>query len=174
MQRAPGNHVSDVIRRLCVRAGKWEERDPDDLPAQIMFEAGNSFEDALADALMRRFARDNPDRYIHGLSVERDGVHGNIDLFDTLDFVVEEGKFTKLSLRHDIAGEKFIQYWWQVKSYCHMIGSPTGRLHICHVMGNWKHDPKDPGAGYQYRCWEDSWTEKELRLHWRMILNNRQ
>ena len=171
MVRRPGHHVSTIVNRMCVANGKYSaDRGK---PRQIMFEAGNVFEDLMAAHLAARFAKDDPERYIHGMQVERDGITGNLDLFDTHDFAVEECKFTKLSCRHDIAGEKFWQYWAQLKSYCHMLDSPTGRLHICHVMGNWKHDLDDPLSGYQYRLWEDTWTDRELKTHWRMMLANR-
>lgn len=176
MHRAPGDHVSTIVNRICVKLGKFDE--DRERPAQIQFEVGNTFEDFMADRLAARFARDNPSRYIHGLELGRDDITGNVDLFDTEDFVIEECKFTKMSIRHSydngIEGDKFWHYWVQIKAYCWMIGCNTGRLHICFVNGNWKHGKDDPiGFSYQYRAWEWTWTDQELANNWRMILNNR-
>lgn len=170
MRRAPGNHVSTIIDNLCIKLGKWEDNGP---PLQIQYEVGNAMEDAIADALAKRFARDDPGRYIHGFEVEKDGITGNIDLLDTVDFVVEDVKLTKRSIRNDIESEKFWHNWVQVKSYCHMIECNTGRLHVVFVNGNYKFDINDPDAGWQYRVWEDTWTNRELADVWRMITGHR-
>ena len=151
MRRAPGHHVSTIIDRLCVHLGKWDPREEGTGPRQIQLEVGNCVEDAIADALAGRYARDDPGRYIHGLELEKDGITGNCDLFDTKDFVVEEVKCTKLSLNHDIEGDKFWHFWTRLKAYCYMANTPTGRLHIVHVMGNYRYDEDDPNAGWQYR-----------------------
>ena len=171
MRRAPGSHVSEIINRLCVSLGKWE--DSDDGPAQIQLEMGNCMEDAIADALANRYAKDDPGRYIHGFEVEKDGISGNIDLLDTVDFAVEDVKLTKRSIRHEIDSEKFWHNWVQIKSYCHMIGASIGRLHVVFVNGNYKYDKDDPLAGWQYRVWEDVWSVRELADNWRMIHGHR-
>lgn len=172
MKRSPGEHVSEIINRLCVALGKWEESVEGQGPPQIQLEVGNCMEDAIADALAARHARDDPGRYIHGLEVEKDGISGNIDLLDTRDFVVEEVKLTKRSIRHDIESEKFWHNWVQVKSYCHMIGSHTGRLHVVFVNGNYKYDDSAE-SGWQYRVWEDTWTNRELADNWRMLVGHK-
>lgn len=173
MHRSPGHHVSEIINRICVRLGKFEERDSSSRPPQIQLEVGNVMESVIAKGLAERFALDQPDRYIHGLELERDGVTGNLDLLDTVDFAVEECKCTKYSIRHDVEGEKFWHYWRQLQSYCYMIGSNIGRLHVVFINGNYKYDPTDPNAGWQYRVWEDKWTDAELMMNWRMIVGNK-
>lgn len=175
MKRSPGNHVSEIINRLCVKLGKWE--DDGSRPAQIQLEMGNCMEDALGRALAERFHRDQPGRYIHGFELEKDRITGNADLIDTVDFVVEECKLTKRSIRHDIEDDKFVHNWWQLQAYCHMLGTNTGRLHLTFVNGNYKY-PDQPGfdeylSGWQYRCYEDTWTDKELANIWRMITGHR-
>lgn len=173
MKRSPGNHVSEIINRLCVKLGKWEESEPGDGPSQIMLETGNALEDAIAQALANRYRLDNPGRYIHGFEVEKDGIFGNIDLLDTVEFVVEDVKLTKRSIRHDIDGEKFWHNWKQIQTYCYMLGATTGRLHVVFVNGNYKYDRNDPDSGWQYRLWEDTWDERELADVWRMIYGHR-
>lgn len=173
MHRMPGNHVSHIINRLAVRLGTWKEND-DDTPSQIQFEMGNSVEDVVADSLARRYAKHHPDRYIHGLALERDGIHGNLDLLDTIDGAVEDVKLTKKSLRHDIEGGKFWHNWVQIMAYCYMVGVNIGRLHVVFVNGNYKYDRNDPDAGWQYRVWEDRWTDKQLMDNWRMLLGHRE
>lgn len=170
--------MSEIINRICVGLGKFDKReDGDKGPAQIQLEIGNCMEGAIARGLAERFALDNPDRYVHGLEVEKDGITGNIDLFDTVDNAVEECKITKYSLnrlnREGIEGETFWHYWRQVMSYCHMVGSDTGRLHIVFINGNYKYDPADTESGWQYRVWEDKWTNRELTDNWGMLLGHR-
>jgi len=176
MRRAPGNHVSHIINQLCVRLGKFEERG-DGPVSQIQFEMGSAAEQAIADGLIKRYSMNDMQRYIHGVELERDGITGNCDLFDSLDFVVEEVKLTKISIRNEIDGDRFWHYWQQLKNYCYMIGALTGRLHIIFVNGNYKF-PGDRGwspelSGWQYRCWEDTWTKKELADAWRMTSGHR-
>ena len=167
MRRAPGNHVSEILNRICVGLGKWSDTGPPH--SQIQLETGTALEDAIAQALADRYARDDPGRYIHGLEVEKDGITGNIDLFDTVDFAVEDVKLTKRSIRHDIEGDKFWHNWEQIKTYCYMIGVNIGRLHVVFVNGNYKFDANDPDAGWQYRVWEDTWTTQKLQETWRMV-----
>ena len=137
MNRAPGFHVSKVINHLCVKNGKF---DPErGRPGQIQFEMGNAMEEAIADALAKRYALSHPGRYIHGVELERDNITGNADLLDTEDFVVEECKLTKMSIRKldtdGIESSYFWHYWVQLKAYAYMIGASTGRLHIVFVNG---------------------------------------
>jgi len=41
------------------------------------------------------------------------------------------------------------------------------------VNGNYRMDPEDPEAGWQYRLWEDTWTQHELDMHWRMVTSHK-
>lgn len=183
----PRDHISYVINDLCVRLGKWD--DDGERPAQIQFEMGNTFEDVVASHLARRFESDTPGRYVHGCELYKDGLYGNLDLLDTVDMAVEDVKLTKKSIRHEIDGDRYWHNWVQVMAYCHMIGAKIGRLHITYVMGNWKmpgqkgYNPPTgtpgtstyyPGtSGWQYRCWENTFTDKELVDNWRMIVGHR-
>lgn len=171
MKRTPGNHVSEIINRLAVKMGIYDARE-DGGPAQIMLECGNSVEDVVAEALAKRHAKDNPDRYIHGLEMEKDGLYGTLDLLDTIDYAVEDVKLTKKSIRHHIESEKYWANWAQVMAYCHMIGAVIGRLHVVYVNGNYKYD-NSPESGWQYRVWEWKFTPKQLTDNWRMLLGHR-
>lgn len=156
---------------MAVDLGCYEPSDGP--PNQLRFEMGTSFELAIADAMKRRYAANNPTRIIHGLELERDGITGNLDLLDCVDGAVEDVKLTKKSLRHSIDSEKFWYNWAQVKSYCAMIGVNIGRLHLGYIMGNYSRDPNDPESGEQYRLWEDSWSDYELEAWWRIMVGHK-
>lgn len=146
-------------------------------PAQIMLETGNAVEDAIAEQLAKRHAKDCPGRYVHGLELEKDGIYGTIDLFDCVDSAVEDIKLTKKSIRHEITSQKYWHNWKQVQTYCYMIGSNIGRLHIVYVNGNYKFEGEKGWdlklSGWQYRLWEDVWTNEELEKTWRMVHGHR-
>lgn len=177
MRRAPGHHVSTIINRIAVLNGRFDPKQPGDRPPQFQLEAGSSFEEAIATGLAKRYALDNPGRYVHGLELELDGVTGNLDLLDVVDCAVEEVKLTKSSIKHiagnGIESDYFWHYWAQLKSYAHMLGVDTGRLHVGFVNGNYRYDETDPLAGWQYRVWEDRWTAREMQNHWRTVLGHR-
>lgn len=171
MKRSPGNHVSEIINRLAISQAIFA--DSGTFPPQVQLEMGNAAELAIADAFAKRYSLSHPGRYLHGFEVEKDGIFGNIDLLDTVDFAVEDVKLTKKSLRHPIESKKYWHNWAQVKTYCHMIGSHIGRLHIVFVNGNYSKDRDDPDASWVYRCWEDVFEDRDLLNNWKMVYGHR-
>lgn len=169
MKRLPGYHVSTIVNALAVRLGHLEEREPGDRPPQIMLEMGSAWEDVMSDYLSRRYALDQPDRYVHGVSLQLDELSGNCDLLDLQDYVIEEIKLTAMSLKRaeDPDNPKFWKYWTQLKCYCKMAGTTTGRLHVCFYRGDYKQ------ILVGYRCWEWTWDQREIDNTWRLVSTNR-
>jgi hypothetical protein len=156
--RSPGIHVSDVIHDLCVSLGHYEPGDFDG-PAMTRMQLGC----ALEHAIVHRFALDSPDRYVQPGELELDGLYGTPDLLDLEDGADTEIKLTWMSSRHDPDSEKLWRYWVQIKAYCRMLELTLGRLHVCHVMGDYK------GSGPVYRVWEREFTHQELLENWAML-----
>ena len=169
----PDAHISAIIRSLCIKLGHFAVDDDESMTAedlakrQTRWELGSAFEEAVRHGLARRYAADQPDRYMVPGELERDGLIGSPDLADLHDRAIIEVKLTWLSSRHEAEGEKFWKYWVQVKAYCHMMGWQVGRVHVAHVMGNYKDD-----RGPIYNVWEDTFTDRELQENWRMLTSH--
>lgn len=162
-------HISAIIRKLCLKLGHYEDSGIDE-DALNRFGLGSAFEDAVAASLTARYAHLDPERYIKPGELELDGLIGNPDLFDTIDWAIEEMKLTWMSSRHDPESTKFWKYWVQVKAYAYMMGSTTGRLHVAFVNGDYKRSTKGPSV--DYRVWEAKFTKQELWENWRMLKTN--
>lgn len=164
----PVDHISHVIRSLCVRLGHFtiDEDVSKEAKAQIQtrMEMGSAFEDALIVALIERYRKSDPDRFVHAGELTKDGLIGTMDLLDATDWAVLEVKLTWISSRHGPDSEKFWKYWVQLKAYCHMAGTNLGRLHVCHINGNYKGD-----RGPTYNVWEDRFSKQELEENWLML-----
>lgn len=159
--RSPGVHVSHIIHDLCLQLKHYAESD--DGPNMTRLQLGC----ALETAIVNRYAQQYPDRYLIPGEFERDGLFGTPDLVDTDSWAVEEIKLTWLSSRHDIESVKFWKYLVQLKAYCHHWESSLGRLHVCHVMGDYAEN-RDP----DYRVYELRFTSRELRENWEMLLDH--
>jgi hypothetical protein len=161
--RSEGVHVSHVIHDLCVRLNHYTPRDDEEWN-QAQLELGNAFERAIID----RMQEHEPGRYIKPGEMELDDIFGTPDLLDLVDDTVHEFKCTWVSSRHenDHDGPKLWKYWLQIKCYCAMMGWNTGRLHVLFVNGNYSYEK---GSGPQYRCWEQKFTDAELKQTWKMI-----
>lgn len=155
LNRSKGVHVSEVINDLCLRLGHYAKREGDD--PQTMWELGN----ALEHAIIARYQLDQPDRYVQPGELELDGKYGTPDLLDVVEMVLHEIKLTWMSTKHGPDSEKFWRYWVQLMAYCHMFGVRTGRLHVCHVMGDYRGAPEPI-----YRCWERTFDDYELAENW--------
>lgn len=167
----PNRHISAIIRSLCLQLGHYEESDTpatvaDKAQLQTRFEMGNSFEDALIAALVERYTRYDPARYVRVGELTKDGLIGTPDLVDATDWAILEVKLTWMSSRHDAESEKFWKYWTQVKAYCAMLGTRLARLHVCHINGDYKKD-----RGPTYNVWEQEFTQQELDENWLMLQN---
>jgi hypothetical protein len=156
--RSAGLHVSDVIHELCIRleifSGNVEAQ-----PNNSWMQLGC----ALEDALVRRFEEHYPGKYTRVGELELDGLYGTPDLVNVEDWADEEIKLAWMSSNQPVDGKKMWRYWVQIKAYCKMIESNLGRLHVCHVNGDWK------GQGPVYRVWEQQFTNGELNENWAML-----
>ena len=125
---------------------------------------------ALEHAIAERYEQDEPGRYLAIGELALDGVTGTPDLVDLVDNAVIEIKLTWSSgslERNPPDSQKFWRYWVQLMSYCKMYGTNTGRLHVCHINGDYAEN-RFP----IYRVWERKFTDEELATNWRMILTN--
>lgn len=171
----PGNHVSAIIRDLCIQLGHFDDDEVDgplDADAlsrrQTRWELGSAFERCVIDALKLRTLEHQPDRYISPGELEVDGLLGNMDLYDLIDDAVLEMKLTWLSSKHDIESVKFWKYLVQIKAYCYMAKTRRGYLHVCHVMGDYRENQSP-----LYNVHECLFDQRELIENWRMLLTHR-
>lgn len=166
---AANRHISAIIRSLCIKLGHFEDDSAESTPResvrrQTMWELGSTFEDALISALIDRYIKNDPNRYARIGELTKNGLIGTVDLVDLTDWAVLEIKLTWMSSRHDAHSEKFWKYWVQLKAYCMMLGTRLGRLHVCHINGNYRDD-----RGPVYNVWEDEFTKQELEENWLML-----
>lgn len=158
--RAPGLHVSDIIRSLCIHLGHYAD---DGIPLadkMTRLQLGQ----AMEWALIQRMQLHEPTRYFQPGELSLDGVSGNMDLFDLQDEAVDEMKLTWMSAKHDAYSQKFWAYWVQIAAYCHMSGSSIGRLHVAFVNGDYAGE-REP----QFKVWEQRFTPMELAKNWAML-----
>lgn len=137
MVRACGVHVSDVIHSLAVSLGHYT---PSDNFNTAQLELGCAYEYGL----IHRLRDTHPNRFIQPGEMSLDDLSGNMDQFDTVDWLVDEYKHTKITVRHDPVGvcpvcnKQCVKFWkWkvQVKAYCTMM---TELLSTCHrIVIDW-------------------------------------
>lgn len=164
--RSPGIHVSEIIHYLCVQAGIFKTRD-DEAEAAFVDTAYIQLGCALEDTIAARFEAHYPGRYVRPGEQSADGIFLTPDLKDTETPSLDEIKLTWMSSRHDPSSEKFWRYWLQVKAYCYVCRITTGRLHVVHIMGDWREN-REPC----YNLWEQRFTKAELVENWQMLLSH--
>jgi hypothetical protein len=145
LDRSKGVHISDIIHRLSVAAGRYR--------ARTAVEAKGEFSDdvrlrmelecALEHAIVARFAAQYPDRFVQPGELEDDGLYGTPDLLDVETLTVDEVKLTWMSSREPDSergdSEKLWGYWVQVMAYCRMLRTRLGRLRVVFVNGNYRY-----------------------------------
>jgi len=168
--RSIGFHISDVIHQLSIENNRYQ---PMDKPNRMLWEVGNAFEYAMK----ARLQEDQPLRYDTPKEIERDGIYGTMDLFDYIDWAVEEMKYPQKSAwgidgvsengSYWINEDILWGYWCQLMCYCYMVNSNIGRLHVAFGKGD------TSGSEFElvsYRYWEKIWTDSELRANWTMVM----
>jgi hypothetical protein len=166
----PNRHISAIIRSLCIKLGHFEDDETTTpLPGAIVqrqtrWELGSSFEEAVVAGLAERYVRNDPARFARPGELEKDGLIGTLDLLDVTDWAVIEIKLTWMSSRHGIDSVKFWKYLVQIMAYCAMCETRVGRLHVCHLNGDYKSD-----RGPTYNVWECVFTQQELEENFRML-----
>lgn len=159
LHRSSGLHVSEIITSLAIIHGYL---DKDRELSTTWAELGN----ALEHAVVERYKIHDPGRYQRVGELQKDGISGTPDLIDTIDWAVDEIKLPWASSNWDIEDPKFWRYWAQVKAYCWMLPTQIGRLHLCHINGDYKWSE---GAGPVYRVWEQRFTKEELAENWMVL-----
>jgi hypothetical protein len=154
--RSPGLHISSIVDYLATSIGRRDNNfTREQLDQYAIF--GRIWEHHLANALFK------PPRYQRIGEIEKDGIIGSPDSVDTEDWSVQEFKCTwKSSARPP---ESFHEYWWQVKSYCHMLSMNRATLYPVFICGDWK--PPVPSARV---AWDVVFSHQELLENWNMIL----
>lgn len=183
--RSPGLHHSTVLSDLLTRMGHFSprarERDPEiDQPEDsprlytpgdvssstiTRMQLGCAFEEILAS----RYQRAYPDRYYYPGELEIDGLYITPDLVDSECYGPDSIKYTWLSSRHSIDGDKFTYHWMQIKSECIALHSDIGRLHICHNNGDYSYG----SDAVHFNVWRQQFSKKELDHHRTIILKHR-
>jgi hypothetical protein len=156
--RSPGIHVSSVIRHMSKAIGRQKENDFTEQDLDMFASVGRIFEVQLATAMCP------PPRYERVGEIECDGIIGSPDAIDTVDWSVQEYKANFASANHPI--ESRIEYFWQMKAYCHMLGMCRASLFVFYVGGTWR--PPIP----VFKAWDILFSPSELEENWQMILTN--
>jgi hypothetical protein len=154
--RTPGIHVSQVLRYIRENLGQKSDFDEAELGRFAL--VGRLWEAQLAEAMFL------PPRYERIGEIERDGIIGSPDCYDFDEQAVGEFKVTWRSARRDIA--EFVDYWRQIKAYCHMLDTQRAFLCVFYICGIW--NPPVPIC----RRYDVTFSQLELEENWRMILNN--
>lgn len=169
--RSPGIHHSHVLSDLCIRLGHYDKKDM----SMSRMQLGCALEDTIAD----RYAEEYPDRYIRPGELLLGDLPITKDLLDVYSYVPEEIKLSWISSRNSPDSEKFIRFWWQVKSQCCALKTRKGRLNITHINGDYdflrKRKPGDPPPKFEVHnnVWEQEWSKADLEDHKIMILRHR-
>lgn len=174
--RAPGAHVSEILKDIALKLGVFKPQDEEeDLDLMLLrlgkFQRGDSgrlVRIALGLAWEEWMSRQIPGLIYHPGEMTRDGVSGNPDgvvWHEDLALDAHEIKVTWRSSRTPV-----VEWWYavnQLRSYCRMLETLIGWLHVCHVMGDYR------GSGPQYIIYRFEFTQEELEATWRMIVNHR-
>lgn len=190
--RAPGRHLSDVTRSICIGLGDFDPDDRDQAPVQLM-NLGLTMEWGLAQQLLLQY----PGRYFRtwderfqcwksGLQVERDGIHMNLDLLNVGQepvWAVEDVKMTRKSRKHghdEVApdgrvlglGAKWREAWMRLMGYCWGTGARVGRLWVAHLWDYGERFGGDVWCPVWERRWDTPEGERELEENWNVILRH--
>jgi hypothetical protein len=161
------HHVSWIIRELCIKLGHFttSSMTPEQ---QTRMELGSVFEDAVVHALAARYASSD-DSFVQPGEFELDGLIGTPDLLDNQvgALTVIEIKLTWMSSRWDPEDVKYWRYWVQLMAYCKLVGTPHGRLHVCHINGDYRENRLP-----DYKVYEVEFSRAELDENWRMLVTN--
>ena len=101
---------------------------------------------------------------VDGIWMSPDGLHLG-------DAALEEWKLTYKSSRrleqHGLDGA-FPRWFWQMKSYCHALGTRRANLRVFFVNGDYRW-LKGGEESDKDMAWRIEFTEREIQDNWRMI-----
>lgn len=171
--RAPGIHVSGLIRHIENQLSKKGYRPDSELTAEEIKRIGpyremgfiweRLVERILADRLINR--RAHRDHIVRQSPLEVDGIHMTPDALDILEWITEEYKATWRSMRRaERLLEEFWQWIMQMKGYCKGHETNVAHLYAFFVNGNYR------ASGPMIRHWQFTWTQQELDDNWGILL----
>ena len=167
-ERHPGLHVSDIIRDIENTTTKVGKRppvarlSPEELKRMGSYvEVGWMWERVIRNAMCATYYAVVA-RYESLGEIELDGIYGNPDWFDVIDFAVEELKATYRSSRRPIDAD-FWSWFVQVKAYCKMTETRLARLRVFFVNGDYRQ------SGPQFKLWRLEFEQAELDKNWDML-----
>lgn len=164
LDRSPGIHLSDIIGDISVKLGHYK---PSPLN-MAQLQLGSTFEWALIERWMRQY----PKRYVRIGERECDGIYVTGDLFDKLLWRPAEMKFTFQSAVHtprDFANKVgFIKYRWQACAQAKVMRSDSAVIPILHPLGDYKEN-RHP----LYHEWEERYTKREIEENWDRLREHR-
>jgi hypothetical protein len=161
--RTVGLHLSDIIRDLLKRmdSKRYTDNPAAGLPVW-RWETGFIWEEIWSRAFLRSegvFLQ--PEILFEGVLMTPDGVH----------FETEQGWEFKVTWKKacEPSGEESGKFWaWfvQIKAYALALGIEKYRLVVLFVNGDYK------GGGPMIGQWEYTFTKKELRENWKMLMDH--
>ena len=174
--RSPGCHLSDIIHRICLEYGYYEERPEDIDPEtgefsedlQTLLQVGCAFETAL----ILRYSQQYPGLYIQPGEIILDDIAITADLmnfvpddrYPDLPYKITEIKCTYMSSAEDPLGPKFWRIRAQLMAQCLGWRTLVGQIAILHINGDYRGNrvPK-------FNVWELEFTQQELRENWALL-----
>lgn len=163
--RTEGIHLSNIIKWILTNLDPDTYKQGEISPElRALWEMGFIWEDAIADAMVRRYER-STSRMVVQQEVLMDGVYMTPDAFDLRAWLLHEYKFTRISSDRPITDVKFRHWLWQAKSYLRFYSATEAHVIVMHVMGNYR-DKQFPVA----KRWVLEFSHQEIEANWRMIL----
>lgn len=174
--RTSGIHVSGVIRAIAIQMKYLEPDDPEDsnrfdLQAKTRICLGLAWEDWLSKRI--------PELQYHFGEVVQDGIIMSPDGFSFMPDAVgaETGRVHefKLTWKSQNRSKAWIKEWmWlaQMKSYCKAMGVTESWLHVYWINGDYGGGMGGLGTGPCYEVYRFEFTQAEIDLNWKLILNN--
>jgi hypothetical protein len=170
-RRTPGVHLSQIIKLLGLRIGKFTKDDEAEellnwsntgnfpIASVLRMVLGLAWEDWISCQI--------PDLIYHYGEEETDGIIGTPDAVLLTDSgpEIHEFKLTWKSAKRDPGND----WAWvvQLKGYCKMLGTTRACLWVYYVNGDYT------WSGPVFRCFRFEFTEKEIEENWRMLRRHR-
>ena len=175
--RSPGVHLSDLIHKVCIECGHYEDHSEADIDPetgeftedlQTLLQVGCAFETALT----LRYSQQYPGLYIQPGEITLDGIHITADLmnlvpdpvYPDLPYKITEIKCTYMSSAEDPLGSKFWRIRSQLMAQCLAWKTPVGQIAILHLLGDYKGKRKA-----KFHTWELEFSIQELRENWALL-----
>lgn len=121
----------------------------------------------LQSALDRGDLVDPGEAHLDGVAMSPDGLN--------LTGHLEEWKLTWKSSRRvetDGIDGAFPRWFWQMKAYCHGLGTNIAILRVFFVNGNYGWLKGGQDSGPEEKSWKFTFTERELLDNWAMLINH--